>query len=195
MPVLSGSLRLEPLWAPLPNQAAQYAEQAPWWPQSSVPSCQLWSRTGLSSPQSADARCQIDGRDSYAEAEKVTIGSIRYCQRISFITTSLKSCQRGNIFLPHKTTNVTRRIFDLFSRWLNTAPPTFILLKIKILFFYMNQIKLVLRNSKKKKKKKKIKVSLWISGCRFSRLGQNCSLKWTWQLRCQWPKVMPSVTG
>lgn len=58
-----GPLGLEPLCAPLPNQAAQYAEQPLWRPQCSAPSCwpplKLWNRAGLSCDQSAGARCQM----------------------------------------------------------------------------------------------------------------------------------------
>lgn len=58
-----GPLELEPLCAPLPNQATQYAEQPPWRPQCSAPSywppLKLWSRAGLSCAQWAGARCQM----------------------------------------------------------------------------------------------------------------------------------------
>lgn len=57
-------LGLEPLCAPLPNQAAQYAEQTLWRPQCSAPTCwpplKLWNRVGLSSDQSAGAKCQME---------------------------------------------------------------------------------------------------------------------------------------
>lgn len=59
----TGPLGLEPLCAPLPNQAAQYAEQPPWRPQSSAPSrwppLKLWCRAGMRCAQSAGARCQM----------------------------------------------------------------------------------------------------------------------------------------
>lgn len=58
----TGPLGLDPLCAPLPNQATQYAEQPPRWPRCSAPShwppLKLQSRAGLSCAQSAGARCQ-----------------------------------------------------------------------------------------------------------------------------------------
>lgn len=66
----------EPLCAPLPNRAAQYAEQPPWWPRCSAP--RLLTSPKAMEPGWAElwpaSRCQMsdgmDGRDSYAEVEE-----------------------------------------------------------------------------------------------------------------------------